>query len=64
MPHKRGVMYYDRSAFPQNVDVLETNEWFGDGHMAYRELLVSKSFAELAIEEAWKGIRFKVVELV
>ncbi len=64
LPQKLGIMYYMRNALPANVDVIETHEWFGDGHMAFRELLVSHRFAELAIKEGWKGIRFKVVELV
>ena len=64
IPHKRGIMYYKQDAMPVDVDIVETQEWFGDGHMAFRELLVSQRFAELAIKEDWKGVRLNVVKLV
>ena len=63
-PHLRGVMYLDRTAISRDTDLLQTYEWFGHGHHAHREVLVSQRLAKLALERKWKGIRFKVVELV
>lgn len=63
-PHMRGVMYLARTAVVSDVDILQTYEWFGSGHSAYRELLVSNRFAKLILEKGWRGIRLKVVELL
>ena len=65
-PHMRGVMYIKREAMEDvdDFDIVYSHEWFGSGHGAYREILVSNRFARLCLEKEWKGIRFKVVELV
>lgn len=63
-PHMRGVMYLARTALVADVDILQTYEWFGSGHSAYRELLVSNRFAKLILEKGWRGIKLKVVELL
>ncbi len=63
--HLRGVMSYRRNAIPSDADMLESHEWFGVGsRRAFREFFVSNRFAKLAIDRAWKGIRFKVIELL
>jgi hypothetical protein len=63
-PHKRGVMYLKRDALVPDVDIMQTYEWFGSGHAAYREILVSNKLARLTIDRDWKGVALKVVELV
>jgi hypothetical protein len=63
-PHVRGIMYLQRNALVPDVDFMRTYEWFGDGHAAYRQVLVSNRVAKLIINKGWRGVRFKVVELV
>ena len=63
-PHMRGVMYLKRDALVPDVDIMQTYEWFGSGHAAYREILASNRFARLVIDKGWKGVALKVVELV
>ena len=61
-PHTRGVMYLKRDVLVSDVDIMQTYEWFGSGHAAYREILVSNRFARLVIDKGWKGVVLKVVE--
>jgi len=65
-PHMRGVMYLRREAFEgkEGVDILHSYEWFGSGHAAYREIIISNCFARLILEKGWKGVRLKVIEVV
>ncbi len=65
-PHMRGVMYLQREAFKgkEGVDILHSYEWFGSGHAAYREIIISNRFARLILEKGWKGVRMKVIEVV
>jgi hypothetical protein len=63
-PHMRGVMYLKRGALTPSVDIMQTYEWFGSGHSAYREILVSNRLARIILDEGWKGIALKVVELI
>ncbi len=62
-PHIKGIMYLKREAIPSNTDFMLTNEWFGFGGLAWREILVSNRIASLILDMGWQGIRFKVVEL-
>jgi len=65
-PHMRGVMYFKREAFveTQDLDMFHSFEWFGSGHAAYREIIISNHFARLILEKGWKGVRMKVIEFV
>ncbi len=63
-PHMRGVMKIYRDAIIPNVDFMLTNEWFGHGFFAWREILVSNRVAQLILDKGWQGIRFKVVDFV
>jgi hypothetical protein len=60
----RGAMYLKRDALVPDVDVMQTYEWFGSGHSAYREILVSNRLARIILDEGWKGVALKVVELI
>ena len=65
-PHMRGMMYLRREVFEgkEGVDILHSYEWFGSGHAAYREIIISNRFARLILEKGWKGVRLKVIEVV
>lgn len=63
-PHMRGVMYLKRKAITPGLDMMQTHEWFGDGHSAYREVLISNRVAHLIVENGWRGVRLKSVELI
>jgi hypothetical protein len=63
-PHVKGVMYLRREALIPDTDFMLTNEWFGSGLIAYREILVSNRVASLILDKGWQGVRFKVVEVV
>jgi hypothetical protein len=63
-PHMRGYMHVHREAFPPDTDVVQSYEWFGSGHAAYREIFISKRFARLILDEGWRGLRLKPVELI
>ena len=61
-PHKKGPMKLKKGIIPPETDFIRTNEWFGDGLIAYQELLVSNRVAKLFLDKGWKGIRLKVID--
>lgn len=63
-PYNRGVMYLQRDAMVDNLDIIQTHEWFGDGGRAYREVLVSNRVAKLIMDNNWHGVQLKAVGLV
>jgi|WetSurMetagenome_2_1015567.scaffolds.fasta_scaffold206371_2 hypothetical protein len=63
-PHEKGVMRLKKEAINPNVDFILTNEWFGSGYIAYREILVSNRVANLFLDKGYLGVRFKVVEII
>jgi len=63
-PHMKGILYFQRQAVVPGVDIMLSYEWFGDGHAAYREIIISNRLARLILEKKWKGVKLKVVELV
>jgi hypothetical protein len=63
-PHVRGPMYLKKEVLLQDTDFILTNEWFGSGYVAWQEILVSNRVARLLLDMGWRGVRFKVVELV
>jgi hypothetical protein len=62
--HMRGTMRIMKEAIVPETDFMLTNEWFGSGYIAWREMLVSNRVAKLIQDKGWQGVRFKVVELV
>lgn len=63
--HKRGYMHLKREALQFDTDFLLTHEWFGSGgHGGFREILISNRVANLILEEGWRGITLKPVEIV
>lgn len=63
-PHMRGVMHVRKEGLVANSDFMMTHEWFGNGYLAWREILVSNRVAQLVLDKGWQGVRFKVVELI
>ncbi len=62
--HLRGIMHYDRKTIDPSMDIIEINEWFGGGtKRAFREMLISHKFAKLIVDQGWRGVRMKVVQL-
>jgi len=63
--HKRGYMRLKRAALRSDVDVQLTHEWFGSGgHSGFREILISNRLARLILENNWRGVSLKPVELI
>jgi hypothetical protein len=52
----RGMLPLRRAALIANVDFQLTNEWFGNGRTARREILVSQRVVRLILENKWKGV--------
>jgi len=63
-PHVKGKMFLKGEALLPDTDFILTNEWFGHGLLAWREMLVSNRVASLVLDKGWQGARFKVVELI
>jgi hypothetical protein len=62
--YTRGALPLRRSALNSNTDFQLTNEWFGNGRTARREILFSRRVVNLALENNWKGILFIPVNTV
>ena len=62
--YTRGALPLRRSALNQGVDLQLTNEWFGNGRTARREVLLSRRAVNLALENNWRGIQFIPVRVV
>jgi hypothetical protein len=60
--HAKGVMRIKKESLIPDTDFMRTNEWFGVGLVAFREILVSNRVAQLILDKGWKGIQLKVVE--
>jgi len=62
-PHMRGIMSIKRDSLDSKADFCYTDEWFGSGGQAYREILISNRVARLITERKWRGVQLKVVEI-
>jgi rubredoxin len=62
--HMRGILRIRRESLIADTDFMLTNEWFGSGYLAWREIIVSNKVAQLVLDRGWQGVRFKVVEVV
>jgi hypothetical protein len=61
---QKGMMKYYRSVIPEGVDCFWGNEWWGEGLVAFQQIIVSNRVAKLFLEKGWKGVDFQPVELV
>lgn len=62
--YSRGMLPLRRSAMRSDVDFQVTNEWFGSGRAARREILVSRRVVQLILEKKWKGAELSPVQTV
>lgn len=60
----RGALPLKKSALNSTVDFQLTNEWFGNGRTARREILFSQRAVNLTLENKWHGIQFIPVNVV
>lgn len=63
-PHMRGYMQFTAELLEANLDFMMSREWFGDGHAAYREILVSNKVTRLILENKWQGVQLKPVKVI
>lgn len=63
-PFRIGKMIIKRDAIPSDVDLFQTDEWFGSMHSAYREIIISNKLANLIIDNNWKGVSLKPIETI
>jgi hypothetical protein len=52
-----------RNGLREGVDIIRTIEWFGYGHSAYQEILISKKLSNIIIENEWKGVSLKPIDI-
>lgn len=62
--YTRGALPLRREGLNIEADFQLTNEWFGNGRTARREILFSQRAVALALENKWKGIEFVPVRVV
>jgi hypothetical protein len=62
--YTRGALPLWKAALNPKVDFQLTNEWFGNGRTARREILFSRRVVNLALENKWQGIEFIPVAVV
>lgn len=60
----RGMMVFPRQAFKGTPDLVQTRDWFGSGHEAFRLILASAKFVELYYKNKWKGLTLSPIKLV
>lgn len=60
----RGMLPLRRSALRSDVDFQMTNEWFGSGRAARREILVSRRVVEVILANKWRGAELSPVHTV
>lgn len=62
--YTRGQLPLRKSALNPKVDFQLTDEWFGNGRTARREILFSRRVVNLVLENAWQGIEFAPIQVV
>ncbi len=60
----REIYRFRADALTGCPDFVQTAQWFGSGHLAVKLVLASSAFANLYMNNAWKGLRLEPVELV
>lgn len=61
LPHRRGIMQFNGPPGNSDTDIVLSQEWFGSGKAAYREILVSRRLSHIIVEKEWQGIRLKPI---
>jgi hypothetical protein len=62
--YTRGMLPLRKSALKANVDFQLTNEWFGSGANARREILASQRVVRLILENKWKGAELTPIQAI
>lgn len=62
--HQRGYMQIKQDAIRTDIDGQVTYEWFGNGGMGFQEILISNRISKLIIENGWKGVELKPIQLI
>jgi hypothetical protein len=60
----RGMLPLRRSALNPHIDFQLTNEWFGNGANARREILISQKVTRLILSNQWRGAQLVPIKLV
>ena len=60
----RGVLPMRRAALKPDTDFQLTNEWFGNGRTARREILVSQRVVRLILANNWRGAELTPIQAV
>jgi hypothetical protein len=60
----RGILPLRKAALKPNVDFQMTNEWFGSGRNARREILVSQRVVRFILQNKWKGAELVPIQAV
>jgi hypothetical protein len=55
---------FAREAFKDAPDFVKTNEWFGSGRHAGREILISQRAAHIILENKWRGVQLEPIALI
>jgi hypothetical protein len=61
-PHMRGTMRLGSDLSRSDSDFLLSDEWFGSGGAAYREIIVSHRVSSLIVTNKWSGVRLKPID--
>ncbi|MBI2677823.1 MAG: hypothetical protein HYX28_03485 [Candidatus Koribacter versatilis] len=62
--YSRGMLPLRRSALRSDVDFQMTDEWFGSGRAARREILVSRRVVHMILKNKWRGAGLAPVQVV
>lgn len=54
---------YSSRLLDETMDIVLSREVFGDGHVAARDVLVSRRFVDLIQEHSWTGLRVHPVQI-
>ena len=48
----------------EEVDLVRTHDWFGDGFEGHREIFATQRVARLILDRGWKGLHMAPVQIV
>ena len=58
------MLCFKKEIFEGIPDFVKTFEYFGDGALATRFIIISKKASDLFLKNKWKDIAFEPIELV
>lgn len=60
----RDIYRFSAHSLDDCPDFVQTAQWFGSEHLAVRLLLASSAFANIYMDNAWKGLHLEPIELI